>query len=85
VAADAKGQAAGTYVAGPGLGARGALSADADTSARFDGVDDEMQAGIAAAGTIEGWFFWEGGVAVMRDSTSSEGWIVAFDGGGRVA
>ena len=85
VAADASGQAAGTYVGGPGLGARGALSADADTSARFDGVDDEMQAGASATATIEGWFFWEGGVALMRDSTTSAGWSVAFDSGGRVA
>jgi hypothetical protein len=85
VAADANGQAPGTYVGGPGLGARGALSADADTSARFDGVDDEMQGGVGATGTVDGWFFWEGGVAVMRDSTSAAGWIVAFDSGGRVA
>jgi len=85
VAADAKGQAAGTYVGGPGLGARGALSGDADAAARFDGVDDEMQAGVAVVGTFEGWFFWEGGVALMRDSTGSGGWIVAFDSGGRVA
>jgi hypothetical protein len=84
-AADANGQATGTYVGGPGLGARGALSADADTSVRFDGVDDEMQGGGGASGTLEGWFFWEGGVAVMRDSTSSAGWILAFDSGGRVA
>ena len=85
---DAHGQAAGTYLGGPGLGARGALSNDPDTSARFDGVDDEMQSGvatIAATGTVEGWFFWEGGVAIMRDSSSSGGWIVAFDSGGSVA
>jgi hypothetical protein len=42
-------------------------------------------AAIAAAGTVEGWFFWEGGAAVMRDSTSSAGWIIAYDSGGRVA
>ena len=85
---DAHGQATGTYLGGPGLGARGALSNATDASARFDGVDDEMQSGvatIAATGTVEGWFFWEGGVAVMRDSTSSGGWIVAFDSGGSVA
>jgi Concanavalin A-like lectin/glucanases superfamily len=85
VAVDAKGGANGTYVGGPGLGARGALSFDADPSVRFDGVDDEMQAGGAATGTLEGWFFWEGGVALMRDSSSSRGWILAFDSGGRVA
>ena len=85
VADDAKGAADGTYVGGPALGARGALSADADTAARFDGVDDEMHAGAAATGTLEGWFFWEAGVALMRDSTTSGGWIAAFDSGGRVA
>ena len=85
VAADAKGQAAGAYVGGPGLGARGALSGDTNTSARFDGVDDELQVGVPAMATIEGWFFWEGGVALMRDATASGGWIVAFDSGGRVA
>ena len=88
VANDTHGQADGTYLGGPALGARGALSDDPDTSARFDGVDDEMQSGvapIAATGTVEGWFFWEGGVAVMRDSSSSGGWIVAFDSAGSVA
>ena len=85
VASDATGRTAGTYAGGPGLGARGALSGDADTAVRFDGVDDELHAGAAAAGTLEGWFFWEGGVAVMRDSTASAGWILAFDSGGQVA
>jgi hypothetical protein len=88
VANDTKGQAAGTYRGSPGLGARGALSADADSATRFDGADDEVQTGVAAitaTGTVEGWFFWEGGVALMRDSTSSGGWIVAFDSGGHVA
>src|SRR5688572_23672572 len=75
VARAVKGTANGTYVDGLGFGARGGLSSDADTSARFDGVDDELQAGAAATGTLEGWFFWEGGVALMRDSTSSGGWI----------
>jgi hypothetical protein len=88
VAADRTGSAPGSYLGGAGLGAHGALHADPDTAVRFDGVDDEMQTGnaaIAAAGTVEGWFFWEGGVAVLRDSTSSAGWIVAYDSGGRVA
>ncbi len=58
----------------------------ADPAARFDGVDDELQAGGApVAATLEGWFFWEAGVALMRDATASAGWILAFDSGGRVA
>jgi Concanavalin A-like lectin/glucanases superfamily len=85
VAADAQGASPGTYVGGPGLGARGALSFDANPSVRFDGADDEMYAAAPVSGTLEGWFFWEGGVAVMRDSTSSGGWILAFESGGRVA
>jgi hypothetical protein len=37
-------------------------------------------------GTLEGWFDWRGGVAVMRDDTSrpGEGWILAFDSSGRL-
>jgi hypothetical protein len=88
VAHDTTGHAPGSYTGAPGLGARGALRADADTATRFDGVDDEMQAGgasVASAATLEGWFFWEAGVALMRDSTGSAGWILAYDGGGRVA
>jgi hypothetical protein len=85
VATDVAGGAHGTYLGGPGLGARGALSFDPDPSVRFDGVDDEMQAPASAAGTLEGWFFWEAGVALMRDSTVSGGWILAFDSGGNVA
>jgi hypothetical protein len=85
VTRDVSGTANGTYVGGPRLGARGALSWDTDPSARFDGVDDEMSAGATATGTIEGWFFWEAGVALMRDSSSSGGRILAFDSGGQVA
>jgi hypothetical protein len=89
VAADASGHAVpGSYLGAPGLGARGALSADADNAVRFDGGDDELQAGgapVAGAATLEGWFFWEAGVALMRDATSSAGWIIAYDSGGRVA
>ena len=83
-AADETGRQPGTLVGGVTFGARGGLNADTDTAARFDGVDDEMQAS-APAGTLEGWFFWEAGVAVLRDSTSSGGWILAFDSAGKVA
>jgi hypothetical protein len=85
-AADASGRTGpGTYAGGPALGARGALRADADGAARFDGADDELQVGGTGASTLEGWFFWEAGVALMRDSTSAAGWILAFDSGGRLA
>jgi Concanavalin A-like lectin/glucanases superfamily len=89
VAADASGQAGpGSYLGAPALGARGALTADPDRAASFDGADDELQAGgapVAGAATLEGWFFWEAGVAVMRDATSAAGWILAYDSGGVVA
>ncbi|HZB76246.1 MAG TPA: LamG-like jellyroll fold domain-containing protein [Solirubrobacteraceae bacterium] len=88
-AADASGRAgAGSYAGAPGLGARGAVRADDDTAARFDGVDDEVQvsgAPSATAATLEGWFFWEAGVALLRDATGSAGWILAYDSGGKVA
>jgi Concanavalin A-like lectin/glucanases superfamily len=85
-AADATGRAPGSYVGAPALGARGALPLDPDTAVRFDGIDDEVEApGGAAARTLEGWFDWEGGVAVMRDSTAAGGWILAYDNAGRVA
>jgi hypothetical protein len=85
-AADATGTAPGGYAGGAALGARGALPLDPDTAVRFDGADDELLApGGAAARTIEGWFDWEGGVAAMRDATSTGGWILAYDNAGRVA
>lgn len=92
--AQAQGGYADLVTSTPGLtaywrlagGAPGALIGDPDTSTRFDGVDDETQASSSpAVGSVEGWFVWEAGVAVMRDSTASGGWILAFDSGGRVA
>ena len=38
--------------------------------------------GLGAAGTVEGWFDWRAGVAVLRDHTAGGGWIVAYDNGG---
>ncbi len=87
-AADLTGRAPGTLLGGVSLGAHGALSGDPDTAPRFDGVDDELQAGglsLTDAGTLEGWFFWEAGVALLRDSTGAAGWILAYDSGGQVA
>ena len=59
-AADVTGRTPGSLLGGVSLGARGGLSLDADTAVRFDGVDDEMQAGdsslaLADAGSLEGW------------------------------
>jgi hypothetical protein len=87
VAADATGRSPGSLLGGVALGAHGALSFDADTAARFDGVDDELQANVDTPGplTLEGWFFWDAGVALLRDSTGAGGWILAYDSGGHVA
>ena len=84
-AADQTGSAPGALVGGVTLGARGGLNADTDTAARFDGVDDEMQASVALAGTgtLEGWFFWESGVAAAARQHVAGGWILAFDSGGQ--
>jgi hypothetical protein len=88
-AADEKSAHPGTYTGGVSLAQPGALTGD--TAAGFDGSDDEMTAGgsalaLTTAGSLEGWFYWEAGsAALMRDSTSSGGWILAFDNGGNLA
>src|SRR4051812_40421544 len=47
--------APGSLLGGASLGAHGALSGDTDTSARFDGIDGELQASTPDAATLEGW------------------------------
>jgi len=89
-AADEKGANPGTYAGGVSLGQPGALRSDANTAARFDGSDDEMTVGgsglaLTTTGTMEGWFYWEAGTSLMRDSTGSGGWILAYDNGGSLA
>jgi PKD repeat protein/glucose/arabinose dehydrogenase len=80
----------GTYSNGVTLGRQGALASDLDTAAGFNGLDGEMTAGgaglpLGSTGTIEGWFFWENGVALMRDSTTKAGWILAYESAGQLA
>jgi Tol biopolymer transport system component len=77
----------GSYTGGVALGQAGALGGDPNTAAGFNGTSSEMTAGgprLSSSGTIEGWFLWQGGVALVRDhtSTSSSGWILAYDSGG---
>ena len=90
-AVDERGAHAGSYAAtGVTLGRPGALSGDPDTSASFDGVSGEMSVStpvLSTSGTLEGWFEWQAGVAVMRDHNASPGtgWILAFESGGRIA
>jgi hypothetical protein len=87
-ARDETGAHAGQYVGGFDLGQPGALFGDPDTAAGFDGTTGEMTApgpALAASGSLEGWFDWRGGTALMRDSTTGGGWILAFDNAGSFA
>jgi hypothetical protein len=84
-AGDATGRYPGTYAGAVSLGQPGALVADANTSAAFDGTTGEMTAPgpvLGSTATLEGWFDWRAGVALMRDHTSSGGWILAYASGG---
>jgi len=88
-AVDETGSSPGSYHGGYILGGPGALAGDLDSSVAFDGTSGEMTpAGpaLASSGSLEGWFNWQGGVALMRDGTStgSTGWILAYDSGGRL-
>src|SRR5215211_2164210 len=40
--------------------------------------------GLSGSGSIEGWFYWQRGAVLLRDSTSAStgGWILAWDNGG---
>jgi hypothetical protein len=53
VAADSAGTNVGAYTGGVILGAVGALSGDADTAARFDGVDDRVNMADPASGALD--------------------------------
>jgi hypothetical protein len=91
IAADERAVNPGSYTAtGVTLGQPGALRGDPDTSAAFDGTTGEMSVAtqeLSTAGTLEGWFHWQGGVATMRDHTAmpNTGWMLAFDFNGRIA
>jgi hypothetical protein len=53
VAGDEMGAAPGTYQNGVALGVPGALADDGDTAARFDGVDDRVNMGDPASGSLD--------------------------------
>jgi hypothetical protein len=59
-----------------------------DTAAGFDGASGGMAAtgpALAGSGTMEGWFRWRAGTAVMRDNTGpSGGWLLAFNSNGEL-
>jgi hypothetical protein len=71
----------GRYV----LGQPGVLGPLRNATASFDGTSGELAiSGSDLSGpdaTLEGWFRWRSGTAVLRDSTSTggTGWILAFE------
>jgi outer membrane protein assembly factor BamB len=84
-AADEKNANPGSYVGSPTLGQPGALTGDSNTAVLFNGTSQQMSTngpGLSSAGSLEGWFNWTGGVALMRDNTSAGGWILAYNCGG---
>jgi hypothetical protein len=86
-ATDEKGTSDGTYLGGFTLDQPGALAGDPNRAAAFDGVSGEMTVGgpaLNSSGSLEGWFNWQKGVALMRDASSAggTGWILAYDSGG---
>jgi hypothetical protein len=77
----------GSYRGGFSLLQPGALVGDVNTAARFDGTSGEMAVNgpaLSTSGSLEGWFYWQGGNALARDQTSSPtyGWILAYDSSG---
>jgi BNR repeat-containing family member/Concanavalin A-like lectin/glucanases superfamily/PKD domain len=67
------------------LGQQGVLGPLGDTAASFDGLSGEIEVSspaLSTDGTLEGWFRWRSGTAVMRDSTETRGWLLAFEGEG---
>ena len=83
---DELGAFAGAYSGRFVLGHAGALGALSDTAATFDGLGGERVGpgpGLGTSGTMEGWFRWRTGTAVMRDNTGpNRGWLLAFNSGG---
>ena len=86
VAVDEKGANPGTYSGAFTLGRpRRAQRRPGHVRAASTASSGEMTAsagGLGAAGTLEGWFDWRAGVAVLRDHTTGGGWILAYDNGG---
>lgn len=82
VADDSIGVIDGAYVGAPTLSIPGLLFNSTDTAVRFAAGGSqyaEFGVTLAAAGTVEFAFRWSNGVALMRDLTSTGGWIIGFD------
>jgi hypothetical protein len=80
------GGGSGTFAGRFVLGHVGVLGALGDTAASFDGLTGERSGpgpALSVNGTMEGWFRWRTGTAVMRDHTGpSGGWLLAFNSSG---
>lgn len=88
VAFDDQARWLGFYNGGYALGRRGAVDRDPDTGTSFNGLDASLRLTgpvVSDAATIEGWFRWGSGPVVMRDDSSTGGWIVLRDSGGRIS
>jgi len=87
-AAEETNSSPGRYGGGYTLGQPGALAGDPNASVSFDGTSGEMTVSTPSltgtSGTLEGWFNWQGGEALMRDDTAAPdaGWILAYDSRG---
>jgi PKD repeat protein len=77
-----QGAFAGRFV----LGRPGVLGLLGNTAASFDGATGAFSApgpALSMNGTLEGWFRWRAGTAVMRDHTGpNRGWLLAFTSAG---
>ncbi len=61
---------------------------DGDAAVRFSGDRTSIRVfgpPLAATGTIEGWFRWTSGDAVMRDDSATGGWVLGAVRRGRLA
>ena len=79
---DQRGRALAELERGFVAGQPGALVKEANPAAAFDGVSGEMTAlgpQVSRSATIEGWFLWRNGLALMRDDSFLGGWMLAFD------
>jgi PKD repeat protein len=81
--ADQSGAGPGSFSGRYVLGQPGAHGALGDTSATFDGNPGEFFAvgpALGDSGSMEGWFRWRTGNALMRDHTGAgdEGWILGL-------
>ena len=82
---DQQGLRLGAFKGGYTLGQQGAIAGDTDTAAGFNGTNGQMLGAgpvLSGSATIEGWFLWQAGRAVLRDDTWTQGWVLAYANSG---